>query len=515
MNRVVIWAVASLRWVWLPLAERLKRETGAGISLICVNRQDAEFFQNMDKRGAINDVVTINHFFHSYDEVDSDEESIVNQARSIEATYGILAVDFFQADRHLGRGFSSLAPHYPRSKLSEKASYEKSLNFFNTVLAYWEDYFEKRRPDLMIGEPGSLVGKCCCVVARRRNIKMRALGWAKYLDYFTWYEDEFLAYPQLKTAFEALGTDGIFDDEWSQGRRSGYDEWRGAVNFRRSLWVTLRTLLKTILIDGYQRWKGITRIGNSLLSHQLLHDWRRYLHFKHLNACRLLTVEDLKGVDYVYCPLHLEPESALSIFSPEFNEQMAVVELIAKNLPAGVKLAIKEHLWAIGKRPRGFYRLLEDIPNVVMLSPVVDSLEVGRGSLCVAVITGTAGLEAAAMGIPVITFGLHNWWDFLPHVHVVQSWMELRGLLYGICFEENNPDAKVRRRKDGARLVGAVKSSAVDLAGIDYTSSNRPPATEAEVDLLFQHLMKSLRPEGGIPFAAPAPQARGGAGTEL
>jgi hypothetical protein len=93
--------------------------------------------------------------------------------------------------------------------------------------------------------------------------------------------------------------------------------------------------------------------------------------------------------------------------------------------------------------------------------------------------------------------------------------MELRGLLYGICFEENNPDAKVRRRKDGARLVGAVKSSAVDLAGIDYTSSNRPPATEAEVDLLFQHLMKSLRPEGGIPFAAPAPQARGGAGTEL
>ena len=63
MNRVVIWAVANFNWLWVPLAEKLKRETGAAVSFICVSPQDAEFFRGMDDRGAIDDVVTINHFF--------------------------------------------------------------------------------------------------------------------------------------------------------------------------------------------------------------------------------------------------------------------------------------------------------------------------------------------------------------------------------------------------------------------------------------------------------------------
>ena len=504
MNRVVIWAVANFNWLWVPLAEKLKRETGAAVSFICVSPQDAEFFRGMDDRGAIDDVVTINHFFHAYDEVDGDEESIVRQARLNESAYGLLAVDLLQTDRHLGRGFSSLAPYYPRSKLSEKASYEKSLNFFNHVLAFWENHFEEGQPDLIIGTPTNLVGKCCCAVARRRKIELRDLGWAKYLDYFTWYVDEFLTYPGVKPAFEALEPQAIEDnDEWLKGRRSSYEEWRGAMIFRRSLWVTIREMFKKIVVNYYQRWKGIYKVGNSLLSRSLLSDWRKYLDFKRLYACRLVGLEDLKDMSYVYCPLHLEPESALSALSPEFNEQMAVVELVAKNLPAGVKLVLKEHLWAIGMRPAGFYRLLEDIPNAVILSPMVDSLEVSRGSLCVTVITSTVGVEAAAIGIPAITFGLHNWWDFMPHVHAIQSWTELRGLLHKICVEENSLDAKARRRRDGARLVQAIKSSAVDLAGIDYTSARRAPATEEEVDRVFTHLMNSLEFEREIASVSP------------
>jgi len=156
-----------------------------------------------------------------------------------------------------------------------------------------------------------------------------------------------------------------------------------------------------------------------------------------------------------------------------------------------------------GMRPAGFYRLLEDIPNAVILSPMVDSLEVSRGSLCVTVITGTVGVEAAAIGIPAITFGLHNWWDFMPHVHAIQSWTELRGLLHKICVEENSLDAKARRRRDGARLVQAIKSSAVDLAGIDYTSARRAPATEEEVDRVFTHLMNSLEFDREIASVSP------------
>ncbi len=502
MNRVVIWAQSNYNWLWTPLAERLKRETGATISLICMSLQDAEFFQGMDESGAIDDVVTINHFFHTYDEVDGDENFIIRQARSNESIYGVLAVDLLQTDRHLGRGFSSLAPYYPRSKLSEKASYKNSLNFFNQVLAFWEDYFEERQPDLIIQATANFVGKCCSVVARRRGIKLRELGWARYLDFHTWYTDEYWTYPGLKPAYKALGSaPGDSDDAWSGRLRSFFETWRRSAFTRRSLWVTLWFMVNDILVNFYQRWKGIYKIGNNLLPHQILYHWRKYLDFKRLNACRLAGAEDLRDANYVYCPLHLEPESALSVLSPEFNEQMTVVELIAKNLPAGVKLAVKEHLWAIGRRPPGFYRLLEDIPNVVMVSPTVDSLELSRGSLCVAIITTTAGFEAAAMGIPVITVGLHNCYDFLPHVHVVRSWTALRGLLYRICVEENNPEAKVRRKKDGARLLQAVKSSAMDLAGIDYVSKKRPPASEEEVDRLFAHLMSTL--QSGGEFASP------------
>lgn len=187
-------------------------------------------------------------------------------------------------------------------------------------------------------------------------------------------------------------------------------------------------IIKRILLQTYWYFKkrNTGRMGKYHLTEDIKYLIR--IHWRLRNLHKTMPLTNIKG-DFVLFPLHMEPELALGTFSPEFNDQRALILMVAKNLPAGVRLVVKEHIYAMGSRPGYFYKEIGAIPNVLFISPLVNALEIAKKSKAVVVITGTIGTESAMAGVPIISFGLHNKFNFLPNVHVVKSWLELRPLL--------------------------------------------------------------------------------------
>jgi len=115
--------------------------------------------------------------------------------------------------------------------------------------------------------------------------------------------------------------------------------------------------------------------------------------------------KDLLGRPFAYFPLHVDPEASTMVLSPMHTDQLAIVEALAKSLPLGMDLFVKEHPPMLGRRPKGFYRRLKRMPGLILLSPFEDSLRLIERARLVCVITGTAAWEAMLLKQPALFIG--------------------------------------------------------------------------------------------------------------
>ena len=118
--------------------------------------------------------------------------------------------------------------------------------------------------------------------------------------------------------------------------------------------------------------------------------------------------EPIANEKYVYYPLHMEPEIVTMLLAPTYKDQLWIIGQIARSLPVGYKLYVKEHAAMSGFRPRSFYQELKKIPNVRLLRPNTNTkhgFDLIRNARLVTTLTGTVGWEATLFQKPVITFG--------------------------------------------------------------------------------------------------------------
>ena len=493
MRNIVVWGRSNYPWLREPFLNRLKAGENAKVHFICAGPEDIIYWKKEDKGKTIDTFVTTNRFFAEYDRCFEPPEEIFGKARRYEEKYGMLVADLLQTDRHLGRGFASGGIGHPKSELSDKASYEKSVTIYNKIIDFWEDYFDRTDPDLIIGVIAGVIGKGCAAVARHRGIPMRTLASAKYKSYYYWIDSEYYTCPDIRRNFESLRSKVVLSGEIEDTGEMWLPEII-AIHKRFARFSSKRELVKRILAQLkrhiYRRYKRIVSMGNYKLSEQVRYLFRIYRDIKLLDKLKTIDMRKLSGWKYVFVALNTEPEVATGVYSPEFNEQLAMIELLAKNLPAGVRLAVKEHPVAIGRRPRDFYSTIEEIPNAVIVSPKEDALCVIKNALCVAVITSTCGTEAAIMGVPVISFGVHNNFNFLPHAHVVESWKELRPLLSRLCAVDTD-EARDKRRKDGLKYLEALKASSIILDTTDNGKNMR--FTPDNVELIYSSLKNTVK----------------------
>ena len=159
-----------------------------------------------------------------------------------------------------------------------------------------------------------------------------------------------------------------------------------------------------------------------------------------LDKFSLFEIEDK---NFLYFPLHTEPEAKILTSSPFFSNQLAVIENIARSLPIDYILYVKEHpgqglkLW----RSIEYYEKILNLPNVKLIHPTVNAQDLISKCSCVISISGSTGFEALFYKKPVILFS-DEYYDCLSMVTKVNDLTHLPQLISKILtsFRFNNKE---------------------------------------------------------------------------
>jgi len=143
-----------------------------------------------------------------------------------------------------------------------------------------------------------------------------------------------------------------------------------------------------------------------------------------------LTMKPDLDVDFAYLPLHIEMEQYPLITAPFYTNQIEIIKQVAKSLPIGYRLYVKEHpsQGARGWRSISEYKEIMNIPNVYVINPSFPSTNLHRNCAFTITISGSAGLDAAFYEKPSLVFtDLH--YSFLPNVYRIKSIEEISKII--------------------------------------------------------------------------------------
>jgi hypothetical protein len=113
---------------------------------------------------------------------------------------------------------------------------------------------------------------------------------------------------------------------------------------------------------------------------------------------RRLFEQPVEGERFVFYALNYSPEHTLDVEAPHFVSTFETVRNIARSLPLGVKLYVKEHPTGLGLRGPGELERLKRLPGVRMIDPWVDSHALIKSAELTVSLSGTVSLEASMYG---------------------------------------------------------------------------------------------------------------------
>ncbi|MBT4084364.1 MAG: hypothetical protein HN578_15880 [Rhodospirillales bacterium] len=485
---VAIVANAMMRNFQVDLARLLKDRHGSKVYLYTQSKNAATFMRNMMDPSPFDEII-VNPFTHPMEFPTSlDESAVIAKALEFETRYGRSINRFAIADRHFGRGFSPAGYNHPRSHQSEGSSYLQFLDSYNSFFELWEREFTEKGIRLLIdGGPRE------AAVARAHGAVVVVPSSTKFENLFYWTTDEFSFSSQIATDYErgTATADHRFDDvvPYSQ------DVINKQTSKNRKLSVLIWRLLRQVRHHIYYHLSGSAKAKRYLLRSELKLIFREWRVFKELSGGKNISLKELAKKKYVYYAMHVEPEVNFHRRSPEYFYQMSAIISIARDLPAGVIMAVKEHMPAVGRRPEQFYAQLRELKNVEIVDVREPGLEVVMRAAAVITFAGTAGHEAAIRGIPVISFGRHNLINLLPHVYVVNDEEQIAPYLHTALNEERD-QAEIAGCV--ARFVSALRQNSFDMNELAHNNPEGVSAASSEdgYDLLMEYLAVLSREAG-------------------
>jgi hypothetical protein len=478
LHSVLLGAHSQYRGVLNAVARNLKEHDNAAVHLYCASEQLRDYYRRRVDVGF--DTISVDNALNSASsEPVLNAEKVVSEARRNEAELGVTYNLLAMSDRHLGRGYALAGFKHPRSHKSADTSYLQMVAGLNQAVDFWRQEIAEKKPQLIVN-----CGKIAAVVAKAAGIPYRALAASRYRNFHYWARNELFENPQIEEAYRESKESSDFQ------MTAPYDthvQMRRQLKQTYALPSTLKWMSVAIAQYPYRKIRGYDKKRGYYLRDNLAYMWRRHRERNGMSGADTVTLADLAGQPFVYYPLHTEPETALQTLSPEYFYQLSSIAALSRDLPAGVLLAVKETYAALGRRPTDFYGQIREFKNVVMLDINEIGLECARAADVTATITGTGGFEAAAMGRPVVSFGRHNLYNFLPHVMVVDDELHLPKFL-SLVFN-GGFDADVARR-DGLRFLQAIADTSFDLG--DFRVTHPDAIAENAATAAYRALIDSI-----------------------
>ena len=255
------------------------------------------------------------------------------------------------------------------------------------------------------------------------------------------------------------------------------------------LFKTIKFSFLQILKRIYGKLRGYRKGKNIYAWDEFKYIWRRRRDYLRLRRLASINKKSLKDKKYIYFPLIAEPEIALHGIAEDFFFQLSAINMISRDLPSDHVIIVKEHLLALGRRPKDFYNQIVELKNVFIGDPLDLGISYIKNSKAVACATGTAAWEAAAMGIPVISFSKNNCFNFLDHVFYVNNSDDTKNILNIIC---KNSWPSNKSKKDGEAFYESSIQDSFDILGKDAFVSWSKSDTKKYSDDKREKLAKIL-----------------------
>ena len=305
-----------------------------------------------------------------------------------------------------------------RQDYRPRFTHDEFLRILTVALRRVEAWFDQVRPDLLFGLVPVTFGEYLIwMVARSRDVPGLYFYPTKIRNFMCWM-DGFDGQPRnVRRAYDQYRSG--FVDQWvSEAAKYVHDAQGGEVRYEGMIAIPGRVAsgkprgtVWQLLRSEYEYRTGPAAADNHVESPLLLQGQRRILApIRRLRVSRYLSdryvsAEDLPGLDYVFYPMHAEPEVALSIHGRPYVNQIETVRNLARSLPAGMIVVTKEHPRSIGYRPPRYYEKLLRIPNVRIADPHIESSQVVRHAAAIAAVWSFVGFEGVLARKPVISLG--------------------------------------------------------------------------------------------------------------
>lgn len=109
---------------------------------------------------------------------------------------------------------------------------------------------------------------------------------------------------------------------------------------------------------------------------------------------------------FIYYPLHVPADFALTIRAPEYLDQLALIDYLCRIAPLGHQVVIKEHPALVGAvSSASLNALMRRHDNLVLLDPTINNHKVLQQATAVVTVNSKAGAEALLHGKPVFNLG--------------------------------------------------------------------------------------------------------------
>lgn len=337
-----------------------------------------------------------------------DEVIDYEYLKAIEEQYGDPNLArFIFLDRFIMADYPQKSYSYDRT-----VSYEDALRMLQLRFKAAINFLEKEKPDVMIFSAIALMSSTILyAVAKKKGIKTLQIATTRVEDRISLMTDHEV-YGSILKVFERNRSGNIQKEYFAKATKY-LTEFRekpkkylttplftspGALKrFTRAFLFFLKVIKNYYGTD--LRFDYATQTPWNFFKERFFKVLRRWRGLSDLYE--LPAAED----KYIFYPLHLEPESSISLLAPFYENQIALVRNIALAAPFGYKIYVKEHPHMVEVRPRWYYRELLNIPNVHLINTDIPSFELIKHASLVTTITGTAGWEAVLLKKPVITFG--------------------------------------------------------------------------------------------------------------
>lgn len=348
-----------------------------------------------------------------------DEKLDLEYLKKIEKEYGIPNLwPYIELDRIIRNG--QLVREYPYNQT--KYSHEELMRMLQVRIKAIIEFLETEKPDFLIyAAIGSISGLLMYHIAKKMGIKVLSISFSRVENYYLFSEH----YSNFTSVDELFNKFKVNDQ-----KHELFDEAKKIVDkfinqprmievdidsyLKRSKLSKQMSFLKPKKIYKYFVWlyRSIKRSFDQDLKNdyssinpylKVLDQFKRKL--RNLRGFSDLYDQPDYQENFVFFPLHEEPEIAITLLAPYYCDQINLIKQIAKSIPIDFKIYVKEHPGMIGYRPRNFYKELKKIPNLKLINPGVNVYKILPHAKLITTITGTAGFEALYFKKPVITFG--------------------------------------------------------------------------------------------------------------